>query len=189
MGGRPPKFKSVPQLEKLIQAYFDSCFEDAFQRLVKKEFRRVKSEDLRAEHFEWIPIIGQDGKQLRRRIKPWTIGGLAVFLGTTRQTLLNYEQEYPKHKPFFDTIRAAKSEIQAYAEESLWEPKIASGVIFNLVNNYGWKTKSDEEIEKDKTNIQINNTTQILNADVSRGQIEGAFRELLREPKPAKDSV
>lgn len=71
--------------------------------------------------------------------KPYTISGLAYFLGTNRQTLLNYEQK----DEFFDTIRAAKARIEMFVEESLWTPKIATGVMFNLKNNFGWVDKSE----------------------------------------------
>jgi hypothetical protein len=74
--------------------------------------------------------------------KPYTISGLALFLGATRQTLLNYEDK----DEYFATIREAKQKCEVYAEESLWTPRIASGVIFNMTNNYKWKDKSEVEI-------------------------------------------
>lgn len=73
--------------------------------------------------------------------RPYTISGLAYFLGTNRQTLLNYEQR----DEFFDTIRAAKAKIEMFVEESLWLPKVASGVMFNLKNNFNWVDKQNVE--------------------------------------------
>lgn len=65
---------------------------------------------------------------------PYTISGLALFLGVTRQTLLNYE----KRDEFFDTLSLAKARCEAFAEEHLFSGKGVSGVIFNLRCNYNW---------------------------------------------------
>ena len=76
--------------------------------------------------------------------KPYTVSGLAVALGTTRRTLLDYEEK----DEFFHTIKNAKAKIEAYNEEMLYNKNIpTTGVIFNLKNNYGWKDK--QEIEAD----------------------------------------
>lgn len=94
------------------------------------------------------PLKFQNAEELQQKIdeyfemcdekgKPYTISGLAYFLGTNRQTLLNYEER----EEFFDTITRAKAKIEAFVEESLWQPKIATGVMFNLKNNFGWQDK------------------------------------------------
>lgn len=82
--------------------------------------------------------------------RPYTITGLALFLDTSRQTLLEYEGEVEgrdgRDPLYADAIRRAKLRCQAFAEESLWTPKVATGVIFNLKNNYGWRDQKDFEI-------------------------------------------
>lgn len=79
--------------------------------------------------------------------KPLTVSGLAVALGTNRQTLLNYEGK-PK---YVDTIKKAKAVIEAFNEELLYSKDVPTiGVIFNLKNNYNWKDK--QEIEADISN-------------------------------------
>jgi hypothetical protein len=98
--GRPLKFKSAEELQKMIDAYFANC----------------------------------DKKK-----KPYTITGLALALDTTRETLLDYEER----DEFSDTIKRAKLRCQAYAEEQLFTNRNTAGVIFNMVNNYGWKNKQD----------------------------------------------
>ena len=85
-----------------------------------------------------------------RQNKPYTITGMAVFLGTTRDLLVDYE----KKKKFSDTIKRAKERCHAYAEESLFIGKNPSGAIFNLKNNYGWKDKS-EVSNPDAVNINL----------------------------------
>ncbi|MGD6936083.1 terminase small subunit [Bacillus infantis] len=114
--GRPLKFGSAEELSQRIQDYFDACDDN-------KEV-----------------IITKDGAMVEvPKPKPYTISGLAYFLGTNRQTLINYGER----EEYFDTIRAAKAKIEMFVEESLWTPKVAQGVIFNLKNNFGWVDKTE----------------------------------------------
>lgn len=103
-GGRPLKFKSVEDLEELIQGYFVDCDQEK---------------------------------------KPYTITGLALWLDTSRETLINYE-ERPE---FFDAIKRAKSKCENWIEENALTNKVnPTTAIFNLKNNYGWKDKTEQDI-------------------------------------------
>ena len=84
--------------------------------------------------------------------KPYTVSGLAYALGTSRRTLLNYEER----EEYFHTIKRAKDKIECYNEELLYSKDVSTtGVIFNLKNNYDWKDK--QEIEADvKNDVTIN---------------------------------
>jgi hypothetical protein len=129
--GRPLKFQSAEELEQKVQAYFDQC-DNRQESVVTKEGVVVQ-----------VP-----------NPRPYTISGLAYFLGTNRQTLINYEER----DEYSDVIRAAKAKIEAFVEESLWTPKIATGVMFNLKNNFGWE---------DKTSVQTTGeTTHNINHNV-----------------------
>ena len=77
--------------------------------------------------------------------KPLTITGLALALGfNSRQTLLNYQGK----KEFMDTIMRAKTRIEQYAEERLFDKDGANGAKFSLANNFeGWKEKQQIEAE------------------------------------------
>jgi len=128
VGGRPPKYKTVAELQKLIDAYFESCWTeklDMFGNVIYKKENGKKSDQ---------PVMVQT--------KPYTITGLALAMGTTRETLLDYE-----HKDKFSyTIKRAKEMCQTYAEESLLIGKNPTGAIFNLKNNYNrWKDKTETE--------------------------------------------
>ena len=78
----------------------------------------------------------------RVKERPLTVSGLAVHLKTSRETLLNYE----KRDEFFDTIKEAKDLIECYAEEQLFTNPRTGGIIFNLVNNWGWKNKTESDV-------------------------------------------
>lgn len=72
--------------------------------------------------------------------EPYTICGLALALGTTRETLLEYEKSVSGRRVVYaDIVKKAKLRCQHYAELQLFKAKNPAGVIFNLKNNYGWR--------------------------------------------------
>ena len=76
--------------------------------------------------------------------RPYTVSGLAYALGTTRRTLLDYQEK----DDFSHTIKNAKTKIELFNEEMLYSKDVSTtGVIFNLKNNYGWKDKQEIEAE------------------------------------------
>ena len=97
-GGRPRKWKSVEEMQKAIDAYFEE------------------------------------------NDPPYTVTGLAMALGLTRQGLLDYTER----DEFTDTIEKAKAFVEMTIEKRMlagegWGP----GHIFNLKNNYGWRDKHE----------------------------------------------
>jgi hypothetical protein len=132
-GGRPLKYKTVDEMQKLIDGYFESCFTDK-------------------------PIIDKNGDVIgveRVQIRPYTITGLGLALDMDREGLLNYQGR----AEFFDAITRAKRICHNYAEELSMTAKNPNGVLFNLKNNYGWKDKNETEITgKDGSDLTINVT-------------------------------
>lgn len=118
--GRPLKFKSKEELQTKIDKYFNSC--DA--TVVKK-------------------IVNSRGDLISEVTKPYTITGLASFLDTSRETLINYE----KKEEYFDTIKKAKAKIEeAYEYRALIGDSHPTITIFTLKNNFGWKDKQETDI-------------------------------------------
>ena len=123
-GGRPPKYKNKEEIEEKIEQYFKNC--------------------------EGHPLTDEDGKQIYNKYgypvivdrKPLTVTGLALALGfTSRQALLNYQGK----KEFVDTITRAKSRVEQYAEERLFDKDGSSGAQFSLRNNFkGWNEEQKE---------------------------------------------
>ena len=124
-GGRPLKYRSAKQMQKVIDEYFKSC--------------------------EPKPLLDEKGKVLTDKkgnpvflpAPPPTVTGLALALGfTNRQSLLNYQER----DEFFDTITRAKARVEQYAEERLFDKDGANGAKFSLANNFsGWKEKTQLE--------------------------------------------
>lgn len=119
--GRPVKYKTVEELQKIIDEYFDWC--DA--RAIKK------ADDSGKEYFVSFPA-------------PYTMSGLARRLGLSRQGLM----EYKAKDKFSDAIKAARERIHEDVETRLME-KQAAGAIFNLKNNFGWKDETKTDITSD----------------------------------------
>lgn len=146
-GGRPLKFKSLKELQEKIEAYFADCDPHPEQYIRyewhqkdekykdskgKEKTRKVDDKSIRPKEIVEWSVSNQ---------KHYTITGLANFLETSRETLINYENK----EEYFDTIKAAKDRVENYWEELLIGSN-ATGPIFNLKNNYGWKDKSEQEI-------------------------------------------
>jgi hypothetical protein len=76
--------------------------------------------------------------------RPYTISGLCLHLGMTRETLRMYEND----EIFSDTIKAAKCRVENYIEEKSLTGEInTTASIFNLKNNFGWSDRQDVHIE------------------------------------------
>ena len=74
--------------------------------------------------------------------KPITVTGLCLCLGTTRDTLM----EYQRKEEFSDAIKRLKLYAENYAEEYLYNPngRAVVGAIFAL-KNFGWSDKLEVE--------------------------------------------
>lgn len=125
--GRPPKFDSPEQMQVLIDRYFEDC----------------KGHILYND--DGSPVLDKYGNAVIIDAHPPTVTGLALALGfNTRLSLLNYQA-----KPaFVNTVSRAKSRVEQYAEERLFDKDGANGAKFSLANNWeGWREK--QQIEAD----------------------------------------
>lgn len=102
------------------------------------------------EYFDSTPL----GEQ--------TITGLALHLGTNRETLCNYERS----ENFFDTIKTAKARIE-HAYEMRGLDKGGAFDIFRL-KNMGWKDKYEQSVTVNKTVDDL--TDEELMEIAKRGQ-------------------
>lgn len=118
--GCPPKYETPEEMQKVIDAYFESC--DGEYLII-----------------DGCAVTDKHGTPVKTKERPLTITGLALALGfTSRQALLNYEGK----AEFVDTIKRAKSRIEQYAEERLFDKDGVNGAKFNLSNNFkGWSER------------------------------------------------
>ena len=80
-------------------------------------------------------------KECDNKNEPYTVTGLCLALDMTRETL----REYLKNEQFSDTIKKAKLRVENYLEKHLITDNSATGIIFNLKNNFGWTDKQQVE--------------------------------------------
>lgn len=81
-------------------------------------------------------------KRCKKSGEHLTVTGLALACDMTRQQLIEYAD---RSEEFSDAIKMAKMQVESYIEQRLFGPN-ATGCIFNLKNNFGWKDKTETEI-------------------------------------------
>lgn len=141
--GRPMKFQDIDELRAMILEYFKDAAPHWEEQTEYIDRRDPNSGKIVIENGRVV----QDKviRKVKTKQKPLTVTGLAVALGTSRDVLLDYETTYSEKYPeFSNTIKEAKEQIKAYAEESLFGTNTA-GVIFSLKNNWGFKDKYETE--------------------------------------------
>lgn len=151
--GRPPKYKNKEDIEEKIEEYFREC--------------------------EGIPLLDDEGEQVVNKYgypcyvkapKPPTVTGLALALGfTNRQSLLNYQEK----KEFVDTITRAKSRVEEYAEQRLFDRDGSNGAQFSLRNNFkGWNGEQDKADDIGAILKNMQTMAEIINAPKPNRNIE-----------------
>ena len=132
--GRPPKYEHKEEIEGLIEEYFKKC----------------EGEILKDEEGE--VIFDKFGNPVIVGARPPTVTGLALALGfSTRLSLLNYQGK----KEFMNTITRAKSMVEAYAEERLFDKDGSNGARFSLINNFrGWTEKPQTDLDEQEQEVR-----------------------------------
>lgn len=142
--GRPLAFKTVEELDQKIDEYFDWC-DNRIQTVYSKK---------------------SDGVIEVNNPAPYTMSGLASWLGIDRDTLLRYS----KKEDFYGTIKAAREKVHADVETRLMENN-ATGAIFNLKNNFGWRDEKNIDLTSNGNtvgNIDSERAEQLLRARRNR---------------------
>ena len=125
MAGRPVKYNTPEEMQRIIDLYFLTC--KVHLTGDDKLLEGLDHEDL---------LIVNDIDDNRP-----TVTGLALALDMTREGLIHYTN---KSDEFADTIKKAKARVENYIERALYGNSV-TGCIFNLKNNFGWKDKQELE--------------------------------------------
>ena len=130
--GRPLLFNDVKKLDARVKKYFKSCWTQKIDMWGNPVF-----------------IKDANGKKTKKKVmiqsKPYTVGGLAVFLDCSEDSLVRYRDGEGERKEFCGTIKRACDIIYSYKQEYLYSGRNTVGAIFDLKNNYGWKDKVETE--------------------------------------------
>ena len=114
-----------------------------------------------------------DGNLVYEHIKPFTITGLALALGTSRATLLDYEKEWLSsvdenlRQQFSYAIKNAKQKVENYLEEYMHNGKNQTTAIFMAKNNFGWVDRRETDVTSGGEKIVVGNTISFANQDVN----------------------
>ena len=135
--GRPPIYKTVNEIEGKIDAYFKEC----------------EGEILKDDNGK--TVLNKFGNPVVINQKPPTVTGLALALGfTSRLDLLRYQGK----EEFCNTITRAKSMVEQYAEERLFDRDGSNGAQFSLRNNFkGWDAVKKNDDSGDGKITIVNN--------------------------------
>jgi hypothetical protein len=128
LGGPPLKYKTVEEMQKIIDEYFDWC---------DNKTKKVYDEKKGIEYMISDPA-------------PYTMHGLARRLGLSRQALM----EYNNRDEYGDAIKEARDKVAEDVETRLMS-KAPTGAIFNLKNNFGWKDETKQDITLNRPLVEI----------------------------------
>lgn len=131
--GKPPKFKTVEEMQEKIDEYFKNC-----------EGHLLR--DSRGE-----PILNKWGEAVIVGARPLTMSGLANALGFESRFSLRYY----KGKPAFrSAITRAQSRIEQYTEERLFDKDGSNGAKFSLQNNFkGWDVSKEQAAKENNAPV------------------------------------
>ena len=142
--GEKPTFTSPEQLASEIDQYFESCYGPIWD----------------PKKLDWVR--DKDGHLVKRQVEPFTVNGLAYFLGMPTATLDSISwglyddlDETDEEKLCSSIIKQAKQKIALYAEKRLYDREGVLGAKFVLDIHFRSVTQKEHaEIEAMKKNLE-----------------------------------
>lgn len=147
--GAASRWLSPEHFQCMVNEYFESCNGPLFDR--------------------WgNPLRDKDGNLLKGQVKPYTVSGLALYLGISTNTLKKYREgqvdtildemkaETEDKLTFSKVVLQAKQRIESYAEGRLYDKDGQRGAQFVLDCCFNWvdhQTRSN--INKSKADIEF----------------------------------
>lgn len=168
--GSPKKYLSPEHLQSMVNEYFESCMGPLFDK--------------------WGNLVkDNDGNLVKVQVKPYTLSGLALFLGLSTETLRKYKTgrldtlldemkaETDDCLTFSRVVLRAKQTIEAYAEGRLYDKDGSNGARFVLDHCYGWVScKEEAEIKRSKKEMQLRqNEFDLKKRLIDEGEEDDSF--------------
>lgn len=117
---------------------------------LKKEYFLKLNSNTRFKNLDELQMrINEYFDYMHKEGRPYTISGLALWLGVTTKTLRSWEKDYGD-TIYTDIIKFAKQRVENYAEESLYDNRKTSGAKFVLENYFDLAEKHEVE-----TNVNV----------------------------------
>lgn len=112
---------------------------------LKKEYFLKLNNNTRFKTLEELQFrINEYFDEMHSLHRPYTMSGLALWLGVTTKTLRSWEKDYGD-TVYTDIIKFAKQRVENYAEESLYDNRKSSGAKFVLENYFDLSEKHSVE--------------------------------------------
>lgn len=140
--GSKRRFVSPEHLQCMVNEYFESCNGPLIDRYGNL-------------------VYDKDGNLVKTQVQPWTVSGLALYLGISTVTLKKYRQgmiddildemsaDTDDCLTFSKVVLQAKQKIESYSEKRLYDRDGQQGARFVLDNIFGWVThKEQADIDK-----------------------------------------
>lgn len=140
--GQSRRFMSPEHLQSMIDEYFESCNGPLLDRYGNL-------------------VYDKDGRLVKTQVQPWTVSGLALYLGVDTTTLKQYrlgrvddlldkmQADTDDILTFSKVVLRARQKIESYAEKRLYDRDGQMGARFVLDNAFGWVSRKEQsEIDK-----------------------------------------
>lgn len=157
------RFNNPEHLQGLCNEYFESCNGVLYNQRTGKPY----------EDKDGYPVVGQ--------IKPYTISGLALFLGVETEVLKYYELgkmdsigfDRAELLEYSSVIKKARQRIEEYAEIRLYEKDSYQGSRFVLDNAFKWTTQKEQaDIEYQKKLLKLREEEYKLKKETLTGAMQ-----------------
>lgn len=140
--GQKRRFMSPEHLQCMVNEYFESCNGPLLDRYGNL-------------------VYDKDGNLVKTQVEPWTVSGLALYLGISTNTLKQYKlgrvdtlldemrADTDDYMTFSSVVLKAKQKIESYAEKRLYDRDGQMGARFVLDNAFQWVSRKEQaEIDK-----------------------------------------
>jgi hypothetical protein len=108
--------------------------------------------------------------QCEEKKEPVTVSGMAFALGMTTETLRSYGLK----NEFSATVKSAKQQVEIELEKALLSGRNATGPIFNLKNNFGWKDAREHTHSGEIVNRHVSDLSDSDLANIATSGSTGA---------------
>ena len=140
--GQKRRFVSPEHLQCMVNEYFESCNGPLLDRYGNL-------------------VYDKNGNLVKTQVEPWTVSGLALYLGISTNTLKQYKLgridtlldemrvDTDDYITFSSVVLKAKQKIESYAERRLYDRDGQMGARFVLDNAFQWVSRKEQaEIDK-----------------------------------------
>lgn len=151
--GRPPKYKTVDELQRIVDKYFREC-DPHWKKEVYWDYPYVgRGKTIRQDRSK--PMV-KLSRMVMTEQEPYTMAGLAIRLGLSRQALMEYKNG-DQGQEIGDAIKRARAKVGEFNEVQLHKGRNVAGAIFNLKVNWAYYEHHEDNLPPENPIVFDNN--------------------------------